>query len=184
MAYRSGTYVAFHAEGTSDPTESDMKYYRLLQAWDKNKKFDFRLVNSHDKVAAVRDTSKRATLEASLRQRLSNSRNVLLIIGKTTKLDDDWIPFEIAYAVDKCTIPIIAAYTDYVTVTAPAQLRGLWPKALALRIANQTARVIHIPFKQAPVTDAVGQFDHNNLPKGAASHYGADTYRAWGLGHQ
>ena len=31
MAYRNGTYVAFHAGGITDPTESDIKYYNLLK---------------------------------------------------------------------------------------------------------------------------------------------------------
>ncbi len=41
MAYRSGTYVAFHANRTTDPTESDIKYYNLLKMWDENDAFDF-----------------------------------------------------------------------------------------------------------------------------------------------
>ena len=34
MAYRNGTYVAFHAGGVTDPTKSDIKYYNLLKSWD------------------------------------------------------------------------------------------------------------------------------------------------------
>ena len=37
MAYRNGTYIAFDGNDTTDPTRSDMKYYGLLQAWNKNK---------------------------------------------------------------------------------------------------------------------------------------------------
>ena len=33
MAYRSGTYIAFHTQGTNIPTESDIKYYNLIKAW-------------------------------------------------------------------------------------------------------------------------------------------------------
>jgi hypothetical protein len=32
MTYRNGTYVAFHANKTKQPTESDIKYYNLLKA--------------------------------------------------------------------------------------------------------------------------------------------------------
>src|SRR5262244_97010 len=74
MAYRSGTYVAFHAEGNSDPTERDMKYYRMLQAWHQHEKIEFSLVNSHDESSAVRDSSKRETLRRSLMERLRNSQ--------------------------------------------------------------------------------------------------------------
>jgi hypothetical protein len=33
MAYRNGTYVAFHANGTNIPGQSDIKYYQLMRAW-------------------------------------------------------------------------------------------------------------------------------------------------------
>lgn len=36
MAYRNGTYIAFHAEGKTDPTASDIKYYRMLKAWHEH----------------------------------------------------------------------------------------------------------------------------------------------------
>lgn len=110
MAYRSGTYVAFHAEGNSDPTERDMKYYRMLQAWHQHEKIEFSLVNSHDESSAVRDSSKRETLRRSLMERLRNSQMMLLIVGDTTRLDSDWVPFEIAQAIDSYKLPIITAY--------------------------------------------------------------------------
>ena len=102
MAYRNGTYIAFHADGTNVPTDSDIKYYNLLKAWTAKGDDDFTLINSHDKNSAVRDSSKKETLKARLRERLNNSKHLLLIIGKTTKNDTDWIPFEIKYAVDSC----------------------------------------------------------------------------------
>ncbi len=179
---RTGTYVAFHAEGTSNQTESDMKYYRLLQAWNVREDNDFHFVNSHDKTSAVRDTSQKETLRKALVTRLLRSKNMILIIGDTTRLDNDWIPFEIAYAVDNCGIPIIAAYTEYDRILNPRGLQSLWPAALKARIENNTANVIHIPFKQAPLIDAVDQFNVNNLPKGGGlGIYSIETYQEWGL---
>jgi len=181
MSYRNGTYIAFHANGTTAPTESDTKYYRLLQAWHVRDDKDFEFVNSHDKASAVRDTSKKETLKRSLRQRLDNSKNMILIIGKTTKEDADWIPFEIEYAVDTCKIPVIATYTAYSYIMNPAVLAAWWPPALKSRIASKSSRVLHIPFKQLPLTDAVSQFDHNNPPKGPHSHYTETVYKGWKL---
>src|ERR1051326_5705913 len=100
--YRSGTYVAFHAEGNSDPSETDMKYYRLLQAWHANDGNEFRFINSHDKASAVRDSSTAETLRRSLTERLRQSKNFLLLLGTSTWRDTDWVPFEIAYAIDTC----------------------------------------------------------------------------------
>src|SRR5713101_1705961 len=119
MTYRTGTYVAFHAAGTSDPTASDMKYYNLLRAWHEDDDCDFHFVNSHDKAAAVRDSSSKQRLRDVLAERLRNSKNMILILGKTTRFDTDWVPFEITYAVDTCEIPIIAAYPAYAYIRNP-----------------------------------------------------------------
>lgn len=129
MAYRNGTYVAFHAQGTNLPGESDMDYYRLMLAWSAKSDDDFAMVNSHEKASAVRDSSKKATLKASIHERLRNSKNMVLIISKTTKLDTDWVPFEIEQAIDTYEIPVIASYIDYENILNPSalELRNLWP---------------------------------------------------------
>ncbi len=181
MAYRSGTYVAFHAGGTSDPTASDIKYYRMLTAWHEHDGVDFRLIDSHEK-AAVRDSSSKARLRTVLSERLRNSKNMVLILTATTRNDVDWVPFEITYAVDTCEIPIIAAYPDYTSILAPARLASLWPAALADRINSGTAHVIHVPFKCEPIKDAIGQFSHEVFPPGGGlGHYSRDAYASFGI---
>lgn len=184
MAYRSGTYIAFHADGTNIPGgNSDIDYYNLLCAWDANKNHEFKLVNSHEKASAVRDDSKKATLRASLLERLRNSRNMVLIIGDTTRFDTDWVPFEIEKAVDAYGLPIICAYTGISkAIRNPVALSGYWPLALKARIENKTASAIHLPFKQAPLYDAIDQLSHDNLPVGGGlTVYSDEAYRGWGI---
>ncbi len=184
MAYRSGTYVAFHADGNKIPGgKSDIDYYNLLCAWDAHRNHEFRLVNSHEKASAVRDSSKKATLRASLLERLRNSRNMILIVGETTCLDTDWVPFEIEKAIDVYRIPIIVAYTVYTgAIRKPLALSVHWPPALTVRIKNGMANAIHVPFKQAPLYDAIGQFSHDNLPKGGGlGIYDDASYLNWGI---
>ena len=181
MAYRNGTYVAFHAAGTSDPTASDMKYYRLLEAWQVRETSDFRFIDSHKKVAAVRDSSSRKRLQTVLAARLRESKNMILILGDATKRDRDWVPFEISYAVDTSQIPIIAAYPDQEFIMNPELLAPIWPAALATRIRNKTARIIHVPFKQRPLADAVNQFTPTNPPTTALSHYSKKAYESFGI---
>ena len=171
MAYRNGTYIAFHAEGKTDPTASDIRYYRLLKAWHQHDDIDFKFINSHDKVSTVRDSSSKETIMRSLRERLGNSKNMVLIIGKTTRNDRDFVPYEISYALDSCKIPIIAVYTDFTSILDPAGLRSYWPAALASRIDAGTARVIHIGFKQSLIDAAIRQFDLTNLPEGPLVYY-------------
>lgn len=183
MTYRNGTYVAFHASGTSDPTASDIKYYNTMKMWSANKNVDFNLINSHEKTSAVRDSSTKETLRRALVTRLGNSKHMVLILTSTTKNDTDWVPFEISQAVDVCKIPIIATYPDYKSILEPAQLSSYWPPALASRISNRTARVIHIPFKLPPVLDAIQQFGVSNTdyPKDGYGFYNRETQAGWGL---
>ncbi len=126
----------------------------------------------------------RTTLRHSLLERLRNSKNMVLVIGQTTCQDTDWVPFEIEQAVDTYGIPIIAAYTVYdKPIRSPSSWSGYWPKALALRINNETAHVIHIPFKKEALKDAISQFSHANPPKGKGlGVYGDEAYRFFGIG--
>lgn len=182
MAYRNGTYVAFHAGGTTDPTASDIKYYNMMKAWDASKSIEFSFTDSHDKTSSVRDSSKRATLERRLKERLNNSKHLVLILTSNTRNDTDWVPFEIQYAIDDCKIPVIAVYPDYRVVVAPGGLSHLWPSALASRISNSQAHVIHIPFAQAPLLDAIGRFSiHDMSPNGSQVHYTTQAHRDWRL---
>ena len=181
MAYRNGTYVAFHANGTDIPIESDIKYYNLMKAWTEKGDDDFAMINSHDKASSVRDSSKMTTLCTSLQERFRNSKNMVLIIGETTRFDDDWIPFEIEQAVDTYELPIIAAYTGYNYIGTPENMRNFWPQALADRINNKTSRVIHIPFKKEPLKEAIDQFTHDKLPSGPLTYYVREAYVKWGL---
>ncbi len=179
MAYRSGTYIAFHADGEKNPSASDMKYYNTLKMW-KVRDDDFSFVNSHEKTNAVRDSSKKDTLRRALISRMNNSKHLLLILGKTTKLDNDWIPFEIKYAAESCNIPIIVAYTDYDKIMAPALLSDLWPSELTKVINKGTVGVIHVPFKKEPISDAISQFDMNNHPATTLNYYSEEAYNSWG----
>ena len=182
MAYKNGTYIAFHADGTNVPTESDIKYYNLMKAWTAKEDDDFSMINSHDKTAAVRDGSLKETLKKRLKERLTDSKHMVLIIGDTTKNDTDWVPFEIEYAIDNCDIPIIVAYTGEEYILDAKKNWNKLPKALKDRIEKGTASCIHIPYKKEPLKDAISQFSHKNKPKGGGlGFYGQDAYKAFGI---
>ena len=53
MAYRNGTYVAFHADGNNIPGKTDIDYYNLMKAWAGKGDDDFTMINSHDKAYTV-----------------------------------------------------------------------------------------------------------------------------------
>jgi len=108
---------------------------------------------------------------------------MVLIIGETTQLDDDWVPFEIGKAVDEFKIPIIAAYTGIgLPVRTPSAFRSKWPASLAARIDNRTAHVIHIPFKKLALLDAITYFSHKSPPVGGGlGIYSDQAYVNFGI---
>ncbi|WP_288456851.1 TIR domain-containing protein [uncultured Sphingomonas sp.] len=171
MAYRNGTYIAFHADGQKNPTASDIKYYRTIKMWHENDGINFNFVNSHEKVAAVRDTSQAATIKRSLRERLDNSKNFLLIIGQTTKNDTDFVPYEIQYAADTCELPFILVYTRWKGILQPSIHKDEWPTALARRLEAGTINAIHLPFKRGLIDDAIGRYNLKTQPDGQMVHY-------------
>lgn len=181
MANRTGTYFAFDGLEETDPTKSDFKYYAIAQTWDAAKNIEFKFVDSHDKTNAVRDTSKRATLEARIRERLAASKNVIVIISPDTRKSGSMLSYEIEKAVDTYELPLIIAYTDYTSILNVNSHEDEWPNSLKERIKNGTARAIHIPFKKDAILKAIDQFTVNkNNFEGPRHHYSREIQVGWG----
>lgn len=168
MANRTGTYIAFDGLGKTNPTESDFRYYGTMQAWSAGKNIDFTFVDSHDKTAAVRDTSLRSTLESRIRERLAASKSCIVILSDDTRKSGSMLSYEIEKAVDSYEIPLICVYTGYNTINAPRELSNRWPNALTTRINNGSADAIHIPFKKEILLTAISQFSVNNDSPGGS----------------
>lgn len=185
MAYRNGTYVAFDGKATTDPTKSDIRYYGILQTWNKSKSFDFEFSDSHKKTHSVQDSSSIDTLKRILLERMKDSKNMLIILSEDTSWDRGLLNYEIEKAVDYYKIPLIIAYTGFNSIVKPRELESRWPKALAKRISNNTAKCIHIPFKQSPITSAVKQFHIHNTGEDVLTSpltiYKKEEYKKWGL---
>jgi hypothetical protein len=95
---RTRVYVGFDAD-------TDMDYYRLLQAWSENDKFDFDLNNAHD-LTDIRQTSNEDTIKRHLRERMNNSKVLLLLVGAKTHTLRKYVPYEIDLAL-QARLPII-----------------------------------------------------------------------------
>lgn len=177
MANRTGTYVAFDGLGQINPTLSDFKYYSVMQSWHAAKHMEFKYVNSHDKTYAVRDTSQLATLKARIQQRLSASKNVVIILSSETRKSGSMLSFEIEQAVDTWELPLICVYTGYDGIWGTNDISHRWPYSLTRRINNNTARAIHIPFKQAAIMVAIGRFTVNSSELTGSKQYFSREYQ-------
>lgn len=99
MAYANKTYVCFDAD-------TDMHYYRLMTAWKENEKIEFNFHNAHE-INNLRDGSSEETIKAKLRERLKNTKVLVVLIGKNTKNLYKYVRWEIEWAIEN-NIPIVA----------------------------------------------------------------------------
>lgn len=179
MAYRNGTYVAFAADGNTDITKSDIKYYNLLKGWHLMKARTFRFNNPHENGSQLRTGSQEETIKRTLRERINNSKRFILLVGNTTRLDDDYVPYEIEYAIDVCKLPVIVCYVNHktrITEFCPKSLEYLIPKALKDRMDKGTVKTIHIPFRERIINKAIEMFDYSKQPSYSFSIFTESIY--------
>jgi hypothetical protein len=100
MAYRNKVYIAFDAD-------SDIRYYRLMQAWKQNDYSNFNFHNAHE-VRSIRPTSGELAIKNALRERMDNSKIFILLVGEKTKFQITYVRWEIEQAL-KQDLPVIAA---------------------------------------------------------------------------
>lgn len=98
MSYRNKTYVAFDGD-------NDIWSYRLMTAWKSNENIDFNFYNAHD-LNSARDSSTEESIKSQLRERMSNAKQMILLVGEKTRYLRKFIPWEIELARKK-DIPII-----------------------------------------------------------------------------
>ena len=142
MANRTGNYTAFYV---SEPfSESnlgafatkDFVTYNQLRAW-KGKDSTFPFLDSHNKNYDVRDGSDwETTLKPRLHDRLSKSKNIILILSSVTK-NSKALREEIDYGINTKGLPVIVIYPEYSnksdiincsSKTFKKQIKDLWDK--------------------------------------------------------
>jgi hypothetical protein len=98
MSYTNKTYICFDAH-------TDIHYYRLMTAWKEHEKIAFNFHNAHE-INNLRAWSSEATIKAKLRERLANTKVLVVLIGEKTANLYKYVRWEIEYAIEK-DIPII-----------------------------------------------------------------------------
>ena len=90
MPYRNKTYVCFDGD-------TDMSYYRLMQAWHQNDRTPFSFYNAHE-LNTARDSSQEASIKRQLRERLLNTRVLVVLIGANTRYLIKFVQWEMEQA--------------------------------------------------------------------------------------
>ncbi|MDI5896359.1 TIR domain-containing protein [Flavobacterium algoritolerans] len=133
--------------------DSDIHYYRLMQAWHVNEKFDFTFINAHD-LTQSRDSSTEETIKRSLRTRLRASDVLVVLVGESTRNLYKFVRWEIEVSIE-LGLSIIVVNLDKKrrmnSVLCPPILR------------NELA--IHVPFGHKIIDYAI-----KNWPSSASRH--------------
>ena len=126
MAYTNKTYVCFDAD-------TDMHYYRLMTAWKKNDRIEFNFHNAHE-INNIRDGSSEATIKARLRERLQNTKVLVVLIGEKTANLYKYVRWEIEWAIEN-DIPIVAVNLNKTKQMDPTYCPPILREKLAIHIS-------------------------------------------------
>jgi hypothetical protein len=158
MPYRNKTYVCFDAD-------NDIHWYRLMTAWSDNENFKFNFYNAHD-LTTIRPGSTEESIKASLRERMRNSKVLVVLIGTNTRFCNTYVKWEIELAI-KHGLPIIA-----INLNGDRKFdENLCPKALRETLA------IHVPFKEALMTYALDNWPDRHAELKAEGEDGPRWYK-------
>ncbi len=100
MSYRNKTYVIFDGD-------NDMWAYAFMKGWNKSENVDFDFSDAHD-LRPLTDRASEETVKRSLRDRMANAKQVIVLVGESTKNLYMFVRWEIQLAIAK-DLPIIVA---------------------------------------------------------------------------
>lgn len=166
MGYRNKTYVIFDGD-------KDMWAYAYMKGWNQIEHIEFDFYDAHD-LQPLTDRASEETVRARLRQRLSNSKQAIVLIGESTHHLYKFVRWEIETAMD-LDFPIIGVNLDgsrkYDPDLCPPILRDQY--------------VVHVPFKAKIIQYALDNFPAEYAKRDSTAagnrHYRDIIYTQLGL---
>ena len=169
MAYRNGNYSAFYVNEPFNESNlgahatRDFVYYNMLRAW-KGADSSFPFIDSHSKNYNVRDGSDwEQTLKPRIRDRISNSKNLILFLSSITK-NSRALREEIDYGIHTKSLPVIVVYPEYSeksgiincsSKTVRQQIKNLWDELPIFRDSMNEVPTLHVPNKKSLIKKAL-----------------------------
>lgn len=169
---RNGNYSAFYVAEPFSPSAlgahatRDFVYYNTLKMW-RGGDTSFPFVDAHATTYSVRDGSDwETTLKPRLRERLRNSKNMVLFLSSET-LNSRALREEVEYGVADQKLPVIVVYPDYKTRPdlllngeLKQAVRNLWDKVPAIRTHMGLVPTMHVPLHKDTITWALRSTDY------------------------
>ncbi len=145
----------------------DFYYYNMLKAW-KGSDSSFPFSNAHDTTYNVRDNSDwETTLKTRLRERLRNSKNIILFLSDDT-FNSRALREEIEYGINTLNLPVIVIYPNLKTkadllnqdnANLNNTVKNLWDKLPVFRDSKFKVPVLHIPLNKEAIRDSLNDSD-------------------------
>ncbi|MFN8572362.1 MAG: TIR domain-containing protein [Gemmatimonadaceae bacterium] len=167
MVYRNKTYVCFDGD-------TDMHYYRLMQAWHQNDRSSFSFYDAHD-LNTARDSSQEASIKRQLRDRLNQSKVLIVLIGERTRYLTKFVRWEMEQALS-LHLPIIAVNVNGLRQRDDDRCPPIIRDELAIHISYNPA-IMQFALENWPA-------EHDEMRRqgrGGPFYYVADVYRRLGL---
>ena len=173
-------YSAFYVDEPFDESNlgahatRDFVYYNLLKAW-KGSEPSFPFIDSHNKNYNVRDGSDwELTLRPRIRERLRNSKNLILFLSSITK-NSRALREEVDYGINNQGLPVIVVYPDFSQKSdiigcsskkIRKQIKDLWDKLPKFRDSMDNVPTLHVPHKKSLIRSALKDDDFKVQTKG------------------
>ena len=130
MTYRNKTYVCFDGD-------NDIHYYWLMKAWRQNDGFSFNFFDAHA-LNTARDTSLPATIKRQLRERLLNSKVLVVLVGDKTRYLYRFVRWEMEQALT-LNLPIVAVNLNGLRQMDPLRCPPIIREELAIHVSYGAA---------------------------------------------
>lgn len=148
-------YACFDAAGCKNPAASDLKYYFLLRAWEKNGPLARTFIDVHRAAPTVKP--RLSDMRSELAKRLQGSDLLLLILSERTASSGGWISWEIDFAAYDCRLPIVCAYTGRGWVGQTSSDHAWWPGVLRRAVSERRTTTLHVQFQPRALARAFEQ---------------------------
>lgn len=168
MAYKDKTYIIFDGD-------KDKWAYARMKGWKALEHIDFDFENAHDEYTLTNRASDEDYIKAKLKKRFSNARQVIVLIGESTKNLYRYVRWELEVA-QNLGLPIIAVNLNgdraQNNTTCPPIIRDTY--------------TVHIPYRMKIIKYALDNFpdefnkQKNNISIGGRI-YGDKIYKQLNL---
>ena len=155
------TYVAFDARGVSDPVNSNLHTFRVMQEWQRALPQRYHFLNMDEiDFSALHADWLDSTEKHKMLRIMQRADNLLVLASPVMDVESPILNWQISRAVNRFRLPVIVAYVG-LDIVDDATLRkfSAWqPNKVRKYISRDSAPMCHIPFTKDKLERALGAF--------------------------